>query len=168
MERPWRFLNGRAIPVFRVDPTSFLHALISSCVLGFFARGFSRKCLHWRGNFWKKFSVRFAGENHLRTQKNTKQSSAQRFLNDPLPKTPFFSCWCKCWGGTETRHRIEASMQTSSTEVLGAPWWETFLSEISSRVSNSYPSNVRIVSEQCRLGGQNILKGPKSALAIWL
>ena len=24
---------------------------ISSCVLGFFARGFSRKCLHWRGNF---------------------------------------------------------------------------------------------------------------------
>ena len=28
---------------------------ISSCVLGFFARGFSRKCLHWRGNFWKKF-----------------------------------------------------------------------------------------------------------------
>ena len=21
----------------------------------FFARGFSRKCLHWRGNFWKKF-----------------------------------------------------------------------------------------------------------------
>ena len=27
---------------------------ISSCVLGFFARGVSRKCLHWRGNFWKK------------------------------------------------------------------------------------------------------------------
>ena len=29
------------------------------------------------------------------TEKNTKQSSAQRFLNDPFPKTPFFSCWHK-------------------------------------------------------------------------
>ena len=26
------------------------------------------------------------------TEKNKKQSSAQRFLNDPFPKTPFFSC----------------------------------------------------------------------------
>ena len=42
------------------------------------------------GQFLKEISVRFAGENHLRTQKNTKQSSAQRFLNDPFPKTPFF------------------------------------------------------------------------------
>ena len=25
-------------------------------------------------------------------RKHTKQSSAQRFLNDPFPKTPFFSC----------------------------------------------------------------------------
>ena len=66
---------------------------LSSCVLGVFARGFSRKCLHWRGSLWKKFIVRFAGANHLRTQKDTKQSSAQRFLNDPFPKTPFFSCW---------------------------------------------------------------------------
>ena len=41
------------------------------------------------GEFLKEVSVRFAGENHLRTQKNTKQSSAQRFLNDPFPKTPF-------------------------------------------------------------------------------
>ena len=41
------------------------------------------------GQFLKEISVRFAGENHLRTQKNTKQSSAQRFLNDPFPKTPF-------------------------------------------------------------------------------
>ena len=42
-------------------------------------------------NFLKEISVRFAGENHLRTQKNTKQSSAQRFLNDPFPKTPFLA-----------------------------------------------------------------------------
>ena len=42
------------------------------------------------GQFLKEISVRFAGENPLRTQKNTKQSSAQRFLNDPFPKTPFF------------------------------------------------------------------------------
>ena len=44
------------------------------------------------GQFLKEISVRFAGENHLRTQKNKKktQSSAQRFLNDPFPKTPFF------------------------------------------------------------------------------
>ena len=41
------------------------------------------------GQFLKEISVRFAGENPLRTQKNTKQSSAQRFLNDPFPKTPF-------------------------------------------------------------------------------
>ena len=38
------------------------------------------------GQFLKEVSVRFAGENHLRTQKNIKQSSAQRFLNDPFPK----------------------------------------------------------------------------------
>ena len=37
------------------------------------------------GQFLKEISVRFAGENHLRTQKSTKQSSAQRFLNDPFP-----------------------------------------------------------------------------------
>ena len=50
------------------------------------------------GQFLKEISVRFAGEKPLRTQKNTKQSSAQRFLNDPFPKTPFFSCWnCKSW-----------------------------------------------------------------------
>ena len=35
--------------------TAHYYNLISSCVLGFFARGFSRKCLHWRGSFWKKF-----------------------------------------------------------------------------------------------------------------
>ena len=42
------------------------------------------------GQFLKEIAVRFAGENHLRTQKNTKQSSAQRFLNDPFPR-PLFS-----------------------------------------------------------------------------
>ena len=44
------------------------------------------------GQFLKEISVSFAGENHLRTQKNTKQSSAQRFLipERPLPKDPFF------------------------------------------------------------------------------
>ena len=65
---------------------------ISSCVLGFFARVFFQKMPALEGQFLKEVSVRFAGENHLRTQKNTKQSSAQRFLNDPFPKTPFFSC----------------------------------------------------------------------------
>ena len=42
------------------------------------------------GQFLKEISVRFAGKNHVRTQKNTKQSSAQRFLNDPFPKDRFF------------------------------------------------------------------------------
>ena len=67
--------------------------MISSCVLGFFARGVFQKMPALEGQFLKNISVRFAGENHLRTPKNTKQSSAQRFLNDPFPKTPFSSCW---------------------------------------------------------------------------
>ena len=60
---------------------------------GVFREGVFQKMPALEGQFLKEISVRFAGENHLRTQKNTKQSSAQRFLNDPFPKTPFFSCW---------------------------------------------------------------------------
>ena len=59
---------------------------------GVFCEGVFQKMPALEGQFLKEISVRFAGENHLRTQKNTKQSSAQRFLNDPFPKTPFFSC----------------------------------------------------------------------------
>ena len=57
---------------------------------GVFREGVFQKMPALEGQFLKEISVRFAGENHLRTQKNTKQSSAQRFLNDPLPKDPFF------------------------------------------------------------------------------
>ena len=60
---------------------------------GVFREGVFQKMPALEGQLLKEISVRFAGENHLRTQKNTKQSSAQRFLNDPFPKTPFFSCW---------------------------------------------------------------------------
>ena len=60
---------------------------------GVFREGVFQKMLALEGQFLKEISVRFAGESHLRTQKNTKQSSAQRFLNDPFPTTPFFSCW---------------------------------------------------------------------------
>ena len=55
---------------------------------GVFREGVFQKMPALEGQFLKEISVRFAGENHLRTQKNTKQSSAQRFLNDPFPKTP--------------------------------------------------------------------------------
>ena len=58
---------------------------------GVFREGVFQKMPALKGQFLKEISVRFAGENHLRTQKNTKQSSAQRFLNDPFPKTPSFS-----------------------------------------------------------------------------
>ena len=54
-----------------------------------FREGVFQKMPALEGQILKEISVRFAGENHLRTQKNTKQSSAQRFLNDPFPKTPF-------------------------------------------------------------------------------
>ena len=56
---------------------------------GVFREGVFRKMPALEGQFLKEIAVRFAGENHLKTQKNTKQSSAQRFLNDPFPKTPF-------------------------------------------------------------------------------
>ena len=57
---------------------------------GVFREGSSRKCLHWRGNFSPaNFCEICRRKNHLRAQKSTKQSSAQRFLNDPFPKTPF-------------------------------------------------------------------------------
>ena len=59
---------------------------------GVFREGVFQKMPALEGQFLKEISVRFAGENRLRTQKNTKQSSAQTFLNDPFPKTPFFSC----------------------------------------------------------------------------
>ena len=62
---------------------------------GVFREGVFQKMPALEGQFLKEIFVRFAGEIHLRTQKNTKQSSAQRFLNDPFPKTPFFSCWDK-------------------------------------------------------------------------
>ena len=51
---------------------------------GVFREGVFQKMPALEGQFLKEISVRFAGENHLRTQKNTKQSSAQRFLNDPF------------------------------------------------------------------------------------
>ena len=63
---------------------------------GVFREGVFQKMPALEGQFLKEISVRFAGENHLRTQKNTKQSSAQRFLNDPFPKTPLFSAAEKC------------------------------------------------------------------------
>ena len=59
---------------------------------GVFREGVFQKMPALEGQFLKELSVRLAGENHLRTQKNTKQSSAQRFLNDPFPKTPSLSC----------------------------------------------------------------------------
>ena len=57
---------------------------------GVFREGVFQKMPALEGQFPKEISVRFAGENHLRTQKNTKQSSAQRFLNDPFQR-PLFS-----------------------------------------------------------------------------
>ena len=62
----------------------------SSCVLGFFARGFPRKCLHWRGQFLKQISVRFAGENHLKNTEKHKPKLCAEVPERPLPKDPFF------------------------------------------------------------------------------
>ena len=71
--------------------TTTIFELISQQLrFGVSREGVFQKMLALEGQFLKEISVRFAGENHLRTQKNTKQSSAQRFLNDPFPKTPFF------------------------------------------------------------------------------
>ena len=70
-----------------------LYLFIQQLRFGVFREGVFQKMPALQGQFLTEISMRFAGENHLRTQKNTKQSSAQRFLNDPFPKTPFFSCW---------------------------------------------------------------------------
>ena len=40
----------------------------------------------------RNFCEIFRRKSPQNTETHTKQSSAQRFLNDPFPKTPFFSC----------------------------------------------------------------------------
>ena len=80
------------------------------------------------GQSLKEIAVRFAGENHLRTQKNTKQSSAQRFLNDPFPKTPFFSCWTKAQKPRNTV--FTRSFSKSSRELLPSSLWHESRTEI--------------------------------------
>ena len=67
----------------------------------FFARGFSRKCLHWRGNFWKKFlwdlQAKITSE-HRKTQ-NKALRRGPRTTKDPFflfsaaDWTPI--CWAK-------------------------------------------------------------------------
>ena len=42
------------------------------------------------GQFLKEISVRFAGENHLRTQKTHKTKLCAEVPERPLPKDPFF------------------------------------------------------------------------------
>ena len=42
------------------------------------------------GQFLKEISVRFAGENHLRTQKTHKTKLRTEAPERPLPKDPFF------------------------------------------------------------------------------
>ena len=65
-------------------------AFFSSCVLGFFARGVFQKMPALEGQFPKEISVRFAGENHLRTQKKHKTKLCAEVPERPLPKDPFF------------------------------------------------------------------------------
>ena len=93
---PWRPPN-ESPPALGERPNHHDHDhfrvhLSAAAFWGFFARGFSRKCLRWRGNFWKKF-VRFAGENHLRTQRKThKTKLCAEVPERPLPKErPLFS-----------------------------------------------------------------------------
>ena len=57
---------------------------------GVFREGVFQKMPALEGQFLKKNSVRFAGENHLRTQKNTKQKLCAEVPERPLPKDPFF------------------------------------------------------------------------------
>ena len=91
---------------------------------GVFREGVFQKMPALEGQFLKEISVRFAGENHLRTQKNTKQSSAQRFLNDPFPKTPFFQLlknkrrnfFDKFQAGLRTYNRCLQNAELSGTE----------------------------------------------------
>ena len=57
---------------------------------GVFREGVFQKMPALEGQFLKEIAVRFAGENHLRTQKNT-----------PLPKDPFFQLLDTCQGDME-------------------------------------------------------------------
>ena len=77
---------------------------------GVFREGVFQKMPALEGRFPKEISVRFAGENYLRTHKNTKQSSAQRFLNDPFPKTPF-SAAADSVGSTKHMSRVSRVME---------------------------------------------------------
>ena len=58
--------------------------IIQQLRFGVFREGVFQEMPALEGQALKDISVRFAGENHLRTQKNTKQNSAQRFLKDPF------------------------------------------------------------------------------------
>ena len=86
-----------------------ISAMFSSCVLGFFARGFSRRCLHWRGNFWKNFlwdlQAKITSE-HRKTQnkalcRGSWMTPSQRpLLNFQLLKcevSAFSNGWCRPW-----------------------------------------------------------------------
>ena len=64
---------------------------ISSCVLGFFREGVFQKMPALEGQFLKEISVRFAGENHLRTLRKThKTKLCAEVPERPLPKDAFF------------------------------------------------------------------------------
>ena len=57
---------------------------------GIFREGVFQKMPALEGQFLKEISVRFARENHLRTQKKHKTKLCAEVPERPLPKDPFF------------------------------------------------------------------------------
>ena len=95
-------------------------ANISSCVLGFSARGSSRKCVHWRGSFWKKFLWDLQ-EKITSKHRKTQNKALRRGSWTTLSQRPlfFFSCW-KQYGLSRIDLRISTPM-ASLTPTL----WDT-------------------------------------------
>ena len=95
LHRFWRgFLQRdasmRALWSDRPNCSHNLSQKVSSCVLGFFARGFSRKWLHWRGNFWKTFLWDL--QERIRSEHRKTQNKALRRGSWTTPsQRPLFS-----------------------------------------------------------------------------
>ena len=108
---------------------------------GVFREGVFQKMPALEGQFLKEISVRFAGENHLRTQKTHKTKLCAEVPERPLPKDPFFQLLILAlsykWHGKEATVTIRRHWRLSRFGHDGPhlnlnvpfPTWWTFRSQ---------------------------------------
>ena len=95
------------------DRTFFWRFRYQQLRFGVFREGVFQKMPALEGQFLEEISVRFAGENHLRTQRQTQNKALRRgSWTTPSQRPFFFSCWYQIepsWCG----HRFQGTIRPS-------------------------------------------------------